>query len=80
MTAVADKIFREVEGDNAECMSLLCPACGNVIKKRRDSFLPGAHMVICILCHTTSPDIELLDGQVIQRKPDDYKQPTDLKK
>jgi hypothetical protein len=54
--------FEEIEGGPPEQMRLKCH-CGNVIKKRRDAFLPGAHVVICLACSNTSSEVTLLSGE-----------------
>ena len=62
--------FREVIGTEAE-VRYRCDDCGHIIKKRRDSFLPGAHMLICAQCGNSSSEITLLEkGTVGVRKKD----------
>lgn len=37
--------------------------CGHVIKKRKDSFVPGLHVVICLVCGNNSTEVTMLDGE-----------------
>lgn len=45
-------------------MVLAC-ACGNLITRRRDAFLPGTHVVICLKCHNVSTEVQFLDGHTV---------------
>lgn len=47
-----------------ELIALRCH-CGQIIKKRRDSFLPGMHVAICLACGNISSEIVLLDGATV---------------
>lgn len=53
--------FNEVEGDHSSEFHFQCD-CGHVIRKRKDSFLVGAHMLTCSVCGNSSSVIILLDG------------------
>ena len=56
--------YTEVEGPSDQ-IRLRCE-CGQIIKKRRDSFLPGAHVAICLACGNTSSEIELISGETVE--------------
>jgi predicted RNA-binding Zn-ribbon protein involved in translation (DUF1610 family) len=56
--------FRELEANEGE-LRFSCPDCGHAIKKRKDSFLPGAHMLICAECGRKGSEIEQLDGELV---------------
>jgi hypothetical protein len=61
--------FKQVEGGREdltfpEMLRFQCP-CGHVIKKRKDSFLPGAHMLTCTVCHNSSSEIHMLNGEIL---------------
>jgi archaellum component FlaF (FlaF/FlaG flagellin family) len=56
--------YTEVEGPEDQ-IRLLCD-CGQVIKKRRDSFLPGTHTCICLACGNTSSTVKLLSGEQVE--------------
>jgi hypothetical protein len=45
--------YHEVEGDDPAKVYLAC-RCGQRIKKRRDSFTPNLHVVICLACNNCS--------------------------
>ena len=45
-------------------ISLLC-RCGHFIARRRDSFLPGTHVIICLQCGNISTEVERLDGTTV---------------
>lgn len=70
--------FHEVESRNSDLFAFQC-SCGHVIKKRRDSFLPGSHQMICIMCGHTSSEMELLTGAVVEQSDADHRQPTDFR-
>lgn len=53
--------YAEVEGPEDQ-IRLRCQ-CGNIIKKRRDSFLPGSHVAVCLVCHNQSTEVTLLTGE-----------------
>jgi predicted RNA-binding Zn-ribbon protein involved in translation (DUF1610 family) len=72
-------VYQEVETENEKLMALTCPDCQNVIKQRKDTFLPGAHMVICVLCGFTSADVNLVNGEERRRKAQDFQTPDDFK-
>lgn len=54
--------FMEVEGTDASMIYMRCE-CGHVIKKRHDSFLPGAHVIVCLACNEASSEVEMLSGE-----------------
>jgi hypothetical protein len=63
-------------GDNIE---LECPQCKNIIKKRRDSFVPGLHQVICVKCDHESTAVDLLTGEHREVRDQDRRQPSDAR-
>jgi predicted RNA-binding Zn-ribbon protein involved in translation (DUF1610 family) len=56
--------FREIAGDEST-VRYSCGGCGNRVKKRRDSFLPGAHMIICAQCGNSDSEIATLSGETV---------------
>lgn len=72
------KGYVEVEGKDSERIYLKCQ-CGQIIKKRRDSFIPGLHVAICLACHNISTEVELLGGEHVEQKPSDAKSADDFK-
>ena len=69
--------YHEVEGRDDARFYFRCH-CGQVIKRRRDSFVPGLHVVICLACNNFSTTIVMLNGKEMEQKASDHKQPTDL--
>lgn len=55
--------YKEVESNSPSSMRLRCH-CGQIIKKRKDSFTPGLHVTICLACSNVSPDVVLLSGEM----------------
>jgi hypothetical protein len=64
------RAYEEVEGDDAARIYLRCH-CGQVIKKRRDSYVPGLHVVICLACNNCSTEAHLLSGEHVEQKAAD---------
>lgn len=64
MTDTEHTEYQEIEGPEDQ-MRLRC-VCGHVIKKRRDSFLPGAHVAICTVCGNISSVVKLLSGEKME--------------
>ena len=60
--------YQEIANINRNEISLLC-RCGNFISRRRDSFLPGTHVVICLQCGNISTEVERLDGTTVSVTP-----------
>jgi hypothetical protein len=56
--------YNEVEA-REELIALQC-RCGHVIKKRRDTFQPGLHVVICLACSNCSTEIEMMSGEHVE--------------
>jgi hypothetical protein len=54
--------YAEVEGNEDGYVRLKCQ-CGQVVKKRRDAFVPGLHVVICLACGNNSTEVTMLDGE-----------------
>lgn len=67
--AVARKVeFSWVEGvgpDMHKFIHLRCPN-GHVVTKRRDGFLPGGHVAICIECSASSSKVRMLNGEILE--------------
>lgn len=59
---VTEEAFEQVEAEAGD-LRFRC-VCGHIIKKRGDSFLPGAHMLVCTVCGNTSSEIVMLNGKV----------------
>ena len=55
--------FVEVEAQDPSYVSVRCDGCGQVIKKRRDAFMPGLHQIICLACGNRDSEITLLSGE-----------------
>lgn len=55
--------YEEVE-TRPELIALQCH-CGQVIKHRRDSFLPGMHVTTCLACGNISTEVKLIDGETV---------------
>ena len=55
--------YEEVE-TRPELIALKCH-CGQVIKRVRDQFQPGLHVVICLACGNVSTEIQLRDGATV---------------
>lgn len=70
--------YTEVETENQDCFALRCPDCNNVIKKRKDSFIPGGHMLICVLCNHVGSAVDLMDGTHREIGAKDHKTPDDF--
>ena len=71
------KGYQEVEGTDELRFYFLCH-CGQRIKRRRDAFMPGLHVLICLACHNISTDIKMLSGEEVGQRPTDHKVPDDL--
>jgi hypothetical protein len=52
--------YAEIEGDDPARIYLHCQ-CGQVIKKRRDSFIPNMHVVICLACNNFSTTVQEIE-------------------
>lgn len=55
--------YTEVE-TRPELIAVQCH-CGQVIKKRRDTFQSGLHVIICLACSNVSSEVQLLDGKTV---------------
>jgi len=55
--------FLEVETQDPSLAAFQCQ-CGQVIKKRKDAFVPGLHVLICLACGDRSSEIQLMSGEV----------------
>ena len=64
--------YEEVEGADPKLMYLHCH-CGQIIKKRRDSFVPGLHVVICLACNNCSTELTRLDGEHVVKTAADHR-------
>lgn len=64
--------YQEVEGTDSDRIYLRCQ-CGQIIKKRRDSFLPGLHIVICLACNNCSTELVQLDGEHVVQTAADHR-------
>jgi hypothetical protein len=56
--------FDQIETDEKNGVRFRC-VCGHIIKKREDSFLPGAHMLSCAGCGNSSSEIRMLNGETV---------------
>lgn len=65
--------YSEVEGPEDQ-IRLRCQ-CGHVIKRRRDSFLPGTHVAICTVCGNQSSAVVLLTGETRAITAESYQSP-----
>jgi len=66
------KAYAEIEGEKPETIYMKC-CCGQVIRKRRDAFLPGLHVVICLACSNCSSEVELLSGETVKVTADAHR-------
>ena len=56
-----------------------CPRCETVRDKREDSFLIGAHIVICIECGYSTDKVQQ-NGRVRKKTASDHRSPDDAKR
>jgi hypothetical protein len=57
--------YVEVECRDESLIAIQC-VCGHVIKKRKDSFIPGGHQAICTICGYTDSEIKMQSGETVK--------------
>lgn len=55
--------FQQIDGPEGQ-IALSCLKCEAVVTRRSDSFIPGAHVVICLGCGQVSSRVVMSDGEV----------------
>lgn len=49
-------------------LALQCPGCFNIVLKRRDSFLVGAHQATCSRCGFATDRVQTGDGSIQEKQ------------
>ena len=64
--------FREVEPEHDNDLAIMCPDCGAITHKRRDSVAIGLHWLVCLGgCGFETCDVIVREGDLVTREKAD---------